>query len=151
MHCDGGFCSGNENNNHIIASDHQDDIYAHAGDDIIEARDRADKIFGQPDQDYGEGNAGPDNIHGDDGADFYSCGGFNCGLEGGPGEDNIWGGEHSDFLGGGAGASDHLSGQAGRDRLHTQGDGEADLADGGPDSDDCYVDPQDIVFDCQAH
>lgn len=107
----------------VDAGQGDDRVYGHEGDDVINAGDGHDYADGGLGNDSIAGGAGDDRLYGGDGDDS---------LSGEAGDDSLYGGDGHDRLSGDQG-DDQLSGQAGDDIL-SGGDG-ADQLDGGAGND----------------
>jgi Ca2+-binding RTX toxin-like protein len=106
-------------------------IYGEAGNDLVEAGDLADTVYGGDGDDNLKGFVGNDLMYG--GADYDT-------IDGGSGDDTIRGETGGDCISGGEG-SDTLYGDAGNDTLIATGDGGfADVLDGGADTDCASID-----------
>ncbi|WP_257243083.1 beta strand repeat-containing protein [Desulfovibrio legallii] len=114
------------------------------GDDYLDGGAGDDFIFGGSGNDSLYGQADNDYLHGGSGNDYLDGGAGNDTLLGGSGTDHLLGGDGDDYLDGGAG-NDTLEGGSGNDNL-SGGDG-ADKLDGGAGNDLLHVDSQDLLAD----
>lgn len=144
-----------------------DSLHGDSGNDWVDGERGYDYIVGDDGQDRLFGSGGNDSINPHWGSDF---------ADGGPGADNIanthdrslrWnsdtlhGGEGGDSVGGDltgshteAVGSDALYGDAGNDEIDgrdwfNEASSTPDLVDGGPGNDQCLVDPDDTVVNCE--
>jgi hypothetical protein len=97
------------------------------------------KLTGTSKNDYLAGGGGNDTISGLGGNDT---------IKGGSGDDVLNGGDGNDVIDGGNGA-DRILGAKGSDTLFAV-DGERDVIDCGPGVDRVYVDPIDVVKNCEV-
>jgi hypothetical protein len=141
-----GACEGTDSGDTIYGSNGDDDIRAHQGGDTVYGDQGSDLVNGGEQGDALWGDAGPDPQQGDDGWEFFNCSGEWCGVNGGEGADGGSGNAGRDW----DGSVDGESGGQGMDWLDGRNGG-VDNADGGADSDECYVDHADIVTSCDIH
>ncbi len=144
--------SGNVDN--ILAGDeNHNQIYAGAGDDLIDGKAGDDELWGEAGRDTIYGHDGNDKIYGGEHNDLLMGEAGNDELHGGEGHDILSGGEGKDILHGNKGhddlrggdGDDILSGNDGHDRL--EGDSGNDLLIGGKGHDELNGgSDDDIVF-----
>ena len=111
------------------------DIAAQDGDDVLDAGDGANKLYGNRGDDTLSSGSGDDYLKGDLGNDTISAGAGNDRIYGDLGNDTISAGDGEDFIKAGTG-DDIVFGGAGADRVY--GERGADQIDGGAGDD--YID-----------
>jgi Ca2+-binding RTX toxin-like protein len=113
-------CSGTAGDDHLIGTANPNTIRGLEGADLI------------------QGNAGNDTLYGGLGGDA---------VYGGYGKDKVYGGAGNDYLDGGYG-EDYINGGAGNDTIVAK-DGLVDQVYCGDGYDRVYVDPIDVLHDCE--
>ncbi|MFQ5426172.1 MAG: calcium-binding protein, partial [Gaiellales bacterium] len=114
-----------------------------SGDDVLVGTRSADVICGLEGDDEIEGLEGNDVIYGGAGRDVIDGGGGQDRVEAGAGDDRVAGDAGWDVLDGGEG-EDWIDGGRGSDRIFAA-DGEADVVDGGPGSNEAQLDAADTA------
>ncbi|MEM9484760.1 MAG: NF038122 family metalloprotease [Cyanobacteria bacterium P01_F01_bin.116] len=131
-----------ELDNIIAGDDNQNQIYAGAGDDLIDGKAGDDELWGEAGRDIIYGHHGNDQIYGGDDDDVLMGEADDDTLHGGAGHDILSGGEGNDVLTGdeghddlrGGAGDDILSGNADNDRL--EGNAGDDILIGGEGHDE---------------
>lgn len=100
-----------------ILSNVDQDIYAYAGDDIVQAGNANDRIWGGIGDDDLNGRRGDDRLYGEDGNDTLRGGRGEDTLEGGNGNDRMLGGLDADLIKAGRG-NDTVFGGQGDDKIY---------------------------------
>jgi len=118
-----------------------DTLYGTTRDDIICSKAGADTVYGDEgddnirlgqSHDSGYGGEGSDGVKGQDDDDLVYGGGMNDKVYGGQGNDSVYGEGGDDFVK----THDNVSNN--------------DNADGGPNTDTCWVDSGDVATACEA-
>jgi Ca2+-binding RTX toxin-like protein len=109
-----------------------------AGDDLLIGTANPNTIRGLEGADLIQGNAGDDTLYGGPGRDA---------VYGGYGKDGVYGGRGNDYLDGGA-KEDNIVAGAGNDAIAAR-DGFEDQVFCGEGFDRVYVDPIDVLQDCE--
>jgi Ca2+-binding RTX toxin-like protein len=121
-----------DDNDLIVGSPYDDDIFGGGGHDLIDALSGNDHVEGGDGNDHINGGEGDDVLVGDLGDDVIFGGNGNDLIFGGAGDDRLFGDDGDDTIFGEEG-NDYLTGDAGNDRLDG-GDGNDVLH--GEDGDD---------------
>ncbi|MBX9934043.1 MAG: cadherin-like domain-containing protein [Methylobacterium sp.] len=126
--------SGGNGNDRIFGEEGDDILFGDAGDDLLDGGDGSDILAGGTGNDMLFGDMGDDRLDGSEGADLAFGGAGRDVIVGGLGDDSLEGGDGDDVLSDGQGR-DVVLGQDGADVITAALDGEADLFDGGAETD----------------
>jgi Ca2+-binding RTX toxin-like protein len=150
IHCDGtgdqdptpGECQGTPNADRILGTESAEQIYALAGNDVVDGLSGMDEVYGGRGNDVVDGWYSKDTIYGGSGDDGSAEGTtFKdvTNLEGTAGWDKVYGGEGDDWIDAAAfdtpGSVDRSYGEEGNDRIYAV-DGNEDIINCGPGTDD---------------